>query len=186
MKRSTILTLLVIAMVLALFVTPLGYHGKVWLNQLFAGTPDIIPTSRRDKLVDYNWKLKDDQWDFFSFDKSRGNVIFINFWASWRLPCAAELKGIQKLYDAYGDKVDFYIITNEERPPVEEYMEVKGFTFPVTYLIIGGRSPIEVLEPPASYIIDRNGYIVVKEDDIKDWDTTSVYQLLDKLLNTGT
>lgn len=186
MKRSTILTLLVIALVLALFVTPLGYHGKVWLNQLFSGTPDIIPTSGRDKLVDYNWKLKDAEWEFFSFDKSKGNVVFINFWASWRLPCAAELKSIQKLYNVYGDKVDFYIITNEERPPVEEFMEVKGFTFPVTYLIIGGRSPIEVLEPPASYIIDRNGYIVVKEDDIKDWDTTSVHQLLDELLNKGT
>lgn len=186
MKRSTILTLLVIALVLALFVTPLGYQGKVWLNQLFSGTPDIIPTSRRDKLVDYNWKLKDTEWEFFSFDKSKGNVVFINFWASWRLPCAAELKSIQKLYDVYGDKVDFYIITNEERAPVEEFMEVKGFTFPVTYLIIGERSPIQVLEPPASYIIDRKGYVVVKEDDITDWDTTSVHQLLDELLNTGT
>ena len=186
MKRSTILTLLVISLVLALFVTPLGYHGKVWLNQLFSVAPDIIPISKRDKLSDYDWKLKDDQWDFFSFEKSKGNVVFINFWASWRLPCAAELKGIQKLYDVYGDKVDFYIITNEERPPVEEFMEVKGFTFPVTYLIIGGRSPIQVLEPPASYIIDKDGYIVVKEDDITNWNTTSVHQLLDELLNTGT
>ncbi|WP_422081062.1 TlpA family protein disulfide reductase [Ulvibacterium sp.] len=186
MKRSTILTLLVISLVLALFVTPLGYHGKVWLNQLFSVAPDIIPISKRDRLSDYDWKLKDDQWDFFSFEKSKGNVVFINFWASWRLPCAAELKGIQKLYDVYGDKVDFYIITNEERPPVEEFMEVKGFTFPVTYLIIGGRSPILVLEPPASYIIDKDGYIVVKEDDITNWNTTSVHQLLDELLNTGT
>lgn len=186
MKRSTILTLLVISLVLALFVTPLGYHGKVWLNQLFSVAPDVIPIPKRDKLENYDWKLKDDQWDFFSFEKSRGNVVFINFWASWRLPCAAELKGIQKLYDVYGDKVDFYIITDEERPPVEEFMEVKGFTFPVTYLIIGERSPIQVLEPPASYVIDRDGYVVVKEDDITDWDTKSVHRLLDELLNTRT
>ncbi len=185
MKRSTILTLLVISLVLALFVTPLGYHGKVWLNQLFSGTPGVIQTSKRDKLADYDWKLKDAEWDFFSFEKSRGNVVFINFWASWRLPCAAELKGIQKLYDTYEDKIDFYIITNEERPPVEEFMEEKDFTFPVTYLIIGERSPIEVLEPPASYIIDRDGYIVVKEDDIKDWDNTTVHKLLDELINKG-
>ncbi|WP_299533006.1 TlpA disulfide reductase family protein [Ulvibacterium sp.] len=186
MKRSTILTLLVISLVLALFVTPLGYHSKVWLNQLFSGAPDIIPTSKRDKLKDYDWKLKDDQWDFFSFEKSKGNVVFINFWASWRLPCAAELKGIQQLYNVYGDKMDFYIITDEERPPVEEFMDVKGFTFPVTYLIIGERSPIQVLEPPASYVIDRDGYVVVKEDDITDWDTAAVHRLLDELLKTGT
>ncbi|MEO1012893.1 MAG: TlpA disulfide reductase family protein, partial [Bacteroidota bacterium] len=159
----TALTLLIIFFVLAFFVTPLGYHSKVWLNRLFSGSPEVIASSDRQQLMDYDWKLKDAEWDFFNFRRSKGRVVFINFWASWKLPCAAELKDIQKLYDTYGDKVDFYIITNEERPPVEEFMAKNKFSFPVTYLFIGERAPLEIMEPPGSYIIDREGYIQLRK-----------------------
>jgi hypothetical protein len=89
---------------------------------------------------------------------------------------------VQKLYDAYRGKLDFYIITNEERAPVEEFMQKQGFTFPVTYLIIGEKTPIDVEEVPSSYIIDKNGYIVIHENEIADWDSSVVHNLLEELL----
>ncbi len=181
-SKKTVFNVLLIAFVLSFFLTPLGHFGKIFLNRLFATTPEIIDVSSRQQLQSYNWKLKDANWDFFNFDKSQGKVVFINFWASWRLPCEAELKGIQEIYDAYKDRVDFYIITNEERPPVEEFMRLKKFTFPVTYLIIGEPAPIEVLEPPAGYIIDKKGFIVVKEEDIADWDSSKIRGLLNELV----
>ncbi|WP_430905822.1 TlpA family protein disulfide reductase [Maribacter sp. 2-571] len=182
MKKSTILTLLVIGIVLALFLTPLGYHSKVWLNSLFSFRPDIEASADQKKIPNYDWRLKDANWDFFSFERSKGKVVFINFWASWRLPCAAELEEIQTLYDDYGDQVDFYLITNEERPPVEAFMAEKKFTFPVTYLIIGDAAPVATEPVPSSYIIDKEGHIVVRADDIADWDNTKVRDLLDGLL----
>lgn len=181
-RRKTVLNVLLIAFVISFFVTPLSYHAKVFLNNLFASTPKVIPEAQQETIPHYNWKLKDAEWNFFSLEKSMGKVLFINFWASWKLPCAAELKGIQKLYDLYGDRVEFYIITNEERPPVKEFMKNNDFTFPVTYLIIGEPTPIPVMEPPATYIIDKKGRIVVRQDDISDWDNQTVYTLLDKLL----
>ncbi len=181
-KKKTVLNILLFAFVLSFFVTPLGHFGKVFLNRLFAATPEIIEESARQQLQSNNWKLKDAKWDFFNFDKSQGKVIFINFWASWRLPCEAELKGIQEIHDEYKDKVEFYIITNEERPPVEEFMRLKKFTFPVTYLIIGEPAPFEILEPPSTYIIDKKGFIVVKEDGIASWNTSKIKRLLDDLV----
>jgi len=181
-SKKTVLNVLLIAFVLSFFLTPLGHFSKVFLNRLFATTPIIIEETSRQQLQSYNWKLKDANWDFFNFDKSQGKVVFINFWASWRLPCEAELKGIQEIHDEYKDRVDFYIITNEERPPVEEFMRLKKFTFPVTYLIIGESAPLEVLEPPAGYIIDKNGFIVVKEEDIADWDSSKIRGLLNELV----
>lgn len=181
-KRKTILNLLLIAFVVSFFVTPLGYYSKVWLNTLFAAAPKIIAVDNREKILDYEWKLKDEDWAFINFNSSKGKVVFINFWASWRLPSAAELKGIQKLYDRYGDKVDFYIITNEERPPVQEFMKKNDFTFPVTYLIIGERTPVAVLEPPASFLIDKNGFVVIKQEDITDWNSPKIDALIDGLL----
>jgi len=181
-NKKTVLNILLIAFVLSFFVTPLGYHGKILLNKLFSFSPDVVEVSKRGQIVDYDWKLKDANWDYFNFERSKGNVVFINFWASWRLPCAAELQSIQKLHDTYKDKVDFYLITDEERPPVEEFMEKNDFTFPVTYLIIGGRTPIETKEPPLTYIIDKKGFIVVKKEGIADWDNDLIFSLMDGLI----
>lgn len=182
MKKQTVFTLLIIAVVISFFVTPLGYHSKVWLNSLFSFSPVEVVAAERQTLSNYEWKLKNANWDFFNFNRSRGNVVFINFWASWHLPCAAELNDIQELYDTYGEKVDFYIITNEEREPVEEFMVEKKFNFPVTYLIIGEPAPVESDLVPSSYVIDKKGMVVVRTDEIKDWDNTTVRNLLDRLI----
>lgn len=170
------------AFVVSFFVTPLGYHSKIVLNRLFSGTPDIISEDVREQITDYNWRLKDADWNLFNFSISKGKVVFINFWASWRLPCAAELKSIQNLYDRYQGQIDFYFITNEEQAPVEEFMAKNKFTFPVSYLIIGDASPLAILEPPGSYILDTEGFIVVKKEGIADWDNKTVFNLLDMLL----
>jgi len=182
-KKKTVLNIIFMAFVVSFFVTPLGYHSKIILNRLFSGTPDIISGDQREQIKDYNWRLKDEDWNLFNFSKSQGKVVFINFWASWRLPCAAELKSIQNLYDRYQGQVDFYIITNEEQAPVKEFMDKNEFTFPVTYLIIGDASPLDVLEPPGSYIIDTEGFVVVKEEGIADWDNNKIDTLLDEMLS---
>ncbi|BFP42635.1 hypothetical protein FGF1_34800 [Flavobacteriaceae bacterium GF1] len=181
-KKKTFLNVLLILVVLAFFVTPLGHYGKIFLNRLFSFSPDVIEVSKRKQLPDYNWRLKDADWNFFNFEASRGRVIFINFWASWRLPSEAELSSIQSLYEKYQGKIDFYIITDEERPPVEEFMEKQQFTFPLTYLVIGDRAPLEIPKPPYSYLIDKEGFIAIEQEGIADWNTSKVHKLIDGLL----
>ncbi|MEY8019791.1 TlpA family protein disulfide reductase [Muriicola sp. SD30] len=185
-KKKTVLNILLIVFILSFFVTPLGYHSKIMLNRLFAGSADVIPADQRIRIEDYNWRLKNENWEFFNFEKSEGKVVFINFWASWRLPSAAELKSIQNLYNTYKGKVDFYIITDEEQEPVIEFMEENNFDFPVTYLIIGDRSPIPALEPPGTYILDKKGRIVVKKEGIADWDNERIMSLMEDLLKART
>lgn len=181
-KKKTVLNILLIVFVLSFFVTPLGYHSKIMLNRLFAGTPDVIPADQRVQIENYDWRLKDADWKFFNFQRSKGKVVFINFWASWRLPSAAELKSIQNLYDNFKGEVDFYIITDEEQEPVEEFMSENNFFFPITYLIIGDKAPLPILEPPGTYILDKKGRIVVKREGIADWDSQSVFLLIKNLV----
>lgn len=182
-KRKTVLNVMLIALVLSFFVTPLGDFSKELLNKWFATTPTIIKPENRGKITDYDWRLKDANWEYFNFEKSKGRVVFINFWASWNLPSRAQMDDIQKLYDTYKDKVDFYIITDEERTNPEEMMSRKGYTFPITYQIVGERSPIELLKPPGTYVLDKNGNIAVHQNAISDWDNDTVYGLLDKLID---
>ncbi len=182
-RKKTILNILLILFVLSFFVTPLGYESKVFLNRIFAFSPDIIPEQERETIEDYNWQLKDENWNFFNFNKSKGKVIFVNFWVSWKVPSVAELKSIEKLYHDYKDKVDFYIITNEEREPVEELMSKRGFNFTPTYLIIGEKMPFKEFKAPSTYIVNKYGEIVVKREGIANWNSKEVRKLLDELVN---
>nr|WP_223129351.1 TlpA disulfide reductase family protein [Sinomicrobium weinanense] len=172
---------MLILVVLAFFVTPLGDESKILLNKLFASTPEIAKPQKRQKISGYDWKLKDEDWKVFNFKQSEGRVVFVNFWASWRIPSVAELEAVQKLYDDYGDKVDFYIITNEKKEPVEKLMEKRGYTFPVTYLIIGEEMPFDPEKVPSGYIVDKEGNIAASQEGVGDWDSREIRQLLDTL-----
>jgi len=183
MKRQTVYTLFVIAIVLSFFITPLGDFSKLMLNRIFATAPTIITEENRGRISDYEWRLKNENGDFISFKKAKGKVVFISFWASWHLPSKAQLKDVQLLYDRYKGKVDFYIITNEEREPVELFMKKNGYTFPVTYQIVGDPSPLALLKPPGSYIIDKKGEIVVHQNAIADWRNDTVDELIVKLIS---
>jgi len=183
MKKQTVYTLAIIAIVLSFFVTPLGDYSKILLNRWFATAPTFIPAETRAKISSYDWRLKDADWDFFNFEKSKGNVVFITFWRSWHLPSKAQLKDVQALYDSYKDKVDFYVVTNEERAPVALFMEKNGYTFPVTYEIIGDASPMTPLQPPGTYILDKNGQIAVHQKAISDWSNNTVNELLSNLIS---
>lgn len=181
MKKRTLKNLLLILVVLSFFVTPLGFESKVLLSRWFAPGPEIVKPEDRRKITDYNWRLKDEDWKVFNFSKSRGRVVFVNFWASWRIPSIAERRGIQKLYEVYGDRVDFYLITNERKEPVLDLMKRRSYAFPVTYLMIGEKMPLDAKKVPSGYIIDKNGYIVAESDGIADWGTPEIRRLLDSL-----
>lgn len=182
MKRKTIYTLVLIAIVLSFFVTPVGYWSKVGLTRIFAPQPEVVDSAAMQRISDYDWRLKDADWKYFNFERSKGKVVFIHFWASWHLPSSAELNDIQRLYDEYGKEVDFYIVTNEERAPVEEFLEKNKYSFPITYRIVGEPSPLEIPDPSGTYIIDKSGRIVVKSLKTKDWYNEKVTALLDGLL----
>ncbi|MGB7394213.1 MAG: redoxin domain-containing protein [Pricia sp.] len=182
MKRKTIYTLLVITFILSFFVTPLGDFAKSELMRLNASPPEIIAADNQERLPYYNWRLRDADGEYLNFAKSKGHVVFIHFWATWHTPSASELQDIQKLYEEYHDKVDFYIVTNEERFPVEEFMEKKAYTFPITYRIVDEPSPLEIPDPSGAYLIDREGDIVIQTVEIQDWYNEEVTGLLDSLV----
>jgi thiol-disulfide isomerase/thioredoxin len=181
-KRKTGLNILLIVFVVSFFITPVGYWSKVWLTRLFTFDPELEQQSNLQQIPTYDWKLRDAEGQTFNFERSKGDVVFINLWASWLLPSAAELNGIQKLADEYQGKVDFYIITNEERYPVEEFMKKNDYDFPVTYRIVGEKSPIDTTQVPATYILDKLGKIRVHQKGIADWDNDKVRGLLDSLI----
>lgn len=173
-KKRTLVTLFAIAIVLSFFVTPLGYYAKLYANRALADSPNFIQAEDRREIPEYQWRLKDENWEIFNFEKARGKVVFVHFWHSWEMPSEAELEGIQALYERFSRQIVFYIITDEEREPVEAFMKKNGYTFPVTYYIIGTVSPF-TFKVNDSYLIDKKGRIAIEQHGIADWNDKQLF-----------
>lgn len=68
---------------------------------------------------------------------SNGKPMVVNLWATWCPYCVAEMADYQKLYEKYGDRLQFVMLnvcdTAREVSLARDYIAEEGFTFPVYY-----------------------------------------------------
>lgn len=91
-----------------------------------------------------------------------GEVIIMNFWATWCPPCRAEMPGINRFYEAYKDDGLVVLAINEEESAetVRPFIQTNNFSFPVL-LDSEGRvaQQYSTRSFPTTFIIDRQGII---------------------------
>ncbi|UII76538.1 TlpA family protein disulfide reductase [Flagellimonas sp. HMM57] len=176
---SNIVWILVIALML---FTPVGFHLRVFVGKIFAGSPDIVSNEEQQKLVDYDWNLIGLNGDTLNFEEKKGEVVLLNFWATWCPPCIAELPSLVKLHTDYHDKVVFAFIASDDRDKVVSLLNKKEYELPVFFEKTNTPSLLSHKSIPTTYIIDKSGKIVVAENGVANWNSENVRNLLDKLL----
>lgn len=132
---------------------------------------------------DYLWNLKDLKGNNVEFSEFRNKVVFINLWATWCPPCIAEMDGLQKLYDEYNQKVDFLFVTNENTDEVKQFLNDKEFNIPVYFPQTAYPKSLDSNSLPTTFIISKNGEIVVKKNGVARWNSKRVRKILNSLVN---
>ena len=68
-----------------------------------------------------------------------GNVIVMNFWATWCPPCRAEMPGLNRFYETHRDEglVILAINAEESAETIRPFIDANEFTFPVLLDIQG-------------------------------------------------
>ena len=154
---------------------------RVYFLQFLSFSPSVENVENRVKLENYTWNLQGVNTTDYNFEQAKGKVVLINFWATWCTPCVAEMPSIQSLYEDYGDKVDFILVTQEEAKIVTPFMKDKGFTLPIYNALSKNPKAFETNSIPRTFLINKKGEIVI-DAARADWDTKKIRKLLDGLL----
>lgn len=99
-----------------------------------------------------------------SLSDLRGQVVLVNFWATWCGPCGEEMPDFQTIYELYESDGFVVLAVNYEegRSQVAGFVDDLELTFPVVLDESGtiNRQLYQVGGYPTSYLLDRNGVIV--------------------------
>ncbi len=140
-----------------------------------------IDKEERITLSTYDWDLIDINGENVDFSSFKGKVIVVNFWATWCPPCVAEMPAFEKLYKDYKEKVVFLFVANDDQKKVVKFIDDKSYSHPVYYQFTEAPKELQSNSLPTTYIINREGEIVVQKTGAADWNSGKVRDLLDGL-----
>ena len=125
--------LILVALVVAIIMWPTEASAEA--NRANVVQDDIAQTTlinEGDKAPDFTVEMLDGSK--IKLSSLRGNVVLINFWATWCPPCRQEMAHLQEgVIDHFAGKdlVVLPISRGEERDKVEAFLQKMGYTFPV-------------------------------------------------------
>jgi cytochrome c biogenesis protein CcmG/thiol:disulfide interchange protein DsbE len=100
-----------------------------------------------------------------SLSDYEGNVVLVNFWATWCPPCQAEIPALQQAYETHKDEgfVVLGINDDESEAAVRPFVQGMGMTYPI--LLDGNGRLLQEYRAqglPMSIFLDRKGTIKVR------------------------
>ena len=167
MMKST--SFIIVIFCLPLFILACGQEPKV--AKVGEPAPDFT-------LVDLNgssWTLSD----------LAGQVVFVNFWATWCPPCREEMPSMQQLYNVMPkDKFVMLAVLNKDDPLLaDKFAETLGISMPILNdrdNIAGKKYGLTGL--PETYIVDKQGVLREKFIGPKQWDTPKIRHMLSRYI----
>lgn len=136
-----------------------------------------------------NFQLWDLDGNPISLSEYRGEVVLVNFWATWCGPCRVEMPAMEKLYREFNGK-GFEILAVSTDPQgvavTRPFKESLGLSFPILHdsdyrvgIAYGARTL------PITFLVDRQGMIRHRIFGARDWGSQEARQLIQTLLKAS-
>ncbi|MCG6957909.1 MAG: TlpA family protein disulfide reductase [Gemmatimonadetes bacterium] len=134
-------------------------------------TPPVLPTGRWD----YAMAATDLNGAPVSFRAFAGDVLVLNFWATWCVPCVAEMPALERLREATAEfGVHFAYVTREPGDVVRPFVQKRGMRLPVYLTAEEAPECFRSRAIPATFVLDRSGRIALRHFGAAAWDDRAV------------
>ncbi|WP_196888608.1 TlpA family protein disulfide reductase [Aureivirga sp. CE67] len=177
-KKKLISNILFIGLIVLLIIP----STKAKILQFISMSPSVENVEDRKTLSNHGWNLKGVTSDNLNFKDTEDKVVLVNFWATWCPPCVAEMPSLQKLYNDYKDKVVFVFVSNEEPQKIKGFLKKNEYDLPIYSGLSKTPKELESSSIPATFLISKNGKIVIDKKGAADWNTSKVRKTIDELL----
>ena len=182
-KRELIEWVVFIAVIAVIYLG--GWHTTViWKMQqavLYTGIISPSPVDQELK-ADYRFQLVDTDDQPVQFHSFKGEVVFMNFWATWCPPCIAEMPDINNLYAEASDSVRFVMISlDRNRQKAKDFVAQKGFDFPIYFMDSQLPSTYDVRSIPTTYVLSKEGQVKVENIGMAKYNSKKFKRLLSEL-----
>lgn len=128
----------------------------------FAAVPALASKGALDGQEAPDFALKSLAGENLRLSEYRGEVVMINFWATWCGPCRQEMPLLDDLYNRY-ERVGFQLLgvnIDDEPRRAMEMAEELGISFPVLFDDRKEVSQLYRVEAmPVTVILDREGVV---------------------------
>lgn len=134
----------------------------------------LIRPSPQKIVEDFTVKTPDGR--DFRLSEHRGQVVFVNFWATWCPPCREEMPALERLFQQTKKDglVMLAVSVDADSKVVAPFLTEHRFTFVVgldPQMRLADAYGVRAL--PASFIIDREGRLAALALGPRQWDSAT-------------
>jgi len=130
--------------------------------------------------------LRNLQGNHVSLDSFKGQVVVLNFWATWCAPCRVEMPAFENLYRRYRSQGLTVLAVSLDKAAdgkVRQFVEEYKLSFPV---LMDTDGIAEKLYPsvsiPFTFVINQTGRVVARVDGAKNWESEETFEAIEYLL----
>jgi len=162
----------------------------LYLNEVMKA-PELLPPISNDdetKKIDFSYntlQFENLENESFRIQDFKDKILFINIWATWCNPCLAEMPSMVELYENYKDdeRIEFLYLSREKMNVIKNFIpNDENLQKLPLYKITSDDEFFATKAIPTTFILNRQGVIVVEDVGSAYWDDRSVIEYLNNLL----
>jgi peroxiredoxin len=172
---------------LAVALAALGIAGVIAFGATRYLRKEFFPVAVGSKAPDFTAVTLDSIPRDKHLADYRGQVVMINVWATWCLPCRVEMPSIEALHRAYAPKGFKVLAVSIDDPGHAETIRNFVKQYDLTFEVLHDPAQkivnlYDISGYPETFVIGRDGVIRKKYLSATDWNSPDHRALVERLL----
>lgn len=175
----------------AIAAVVIGVAGAIAWSATHYLRKELFPVELGSKAPDFRAYTLDSTRKVKTLADYRGQVLMINVWATWCLPCRIEMPSIEALQKDYAQKGLKIVAVSIDDPGTDEAIRNFAKQYKLTFEILHDPNKdivdaYDITGYPETFIVGRDGIIRKKLMSATDWNSPDSRALMDRLLSERT